>query len=318
MTSLAELGVGRQKHGLRRDHGDAGIERGLAQVAAAGRLPLSASCALVLMPRHVFLPDFDRDRVAARLRSRSRPRRSDRIPSWHCRRRCDRAATSACWPSSAISPPLQSVIARSFSLASLCSRMATSLSVLDQQTAVTGRIGGREIRAPRPRRLAASAARSRCKVSARISGVSANITRISSKPRASASAAPPAPHARCRAARICTRDLASGNQRAWLPSRPHRDRARSRPRRLARPRRATARSTCAKQRFVRRSWCSTFGSAERMRVPSPAASTTARHVLSAIIMSVPVRFGCGLSGAEPPPKSHPGIAGKPGVVRHFC
>ncbi len=81
------------------------------------------------------------------------------------------------------------------------------------QPAVAVRIGGLETE-HRHRGAVGQRARNSASVSGRTNGVSANTTRISSAPRAIA-LAPPAPHARCRAVRVCTKICAFGaNARA--------------------------------------------------------------------------------------------------------
>ena len=67
-----------------------------------------------------------RPAVVARRRGRARRRRSGSIRPWRCRcRSASRSVERAGRPRRAISPPLQGVMARSSSVASLCSRMAS-------------------------------------------------------------------------------------------------------------------------------------------------------------------------------------------------
>ena len=184
---------------------------------------------------------------------------------------------SACSPASAISPPLHKPILRSSSLASRV------LADGDELVAVASAAGRSRSdrpagsRAPRPpRRRASARAQVASASAARISGVSPNMTRISSAPARDAPCVPPAPHARCRAVRAARKSAPSARTRcASLRDRVvigpdhHRDVAAAR----LRP---PPSSTCASS--VRPPIaCSTFGRRERMRVPSPAASTIARQ-----------------------------------------
>ena len=59
---LAEFGVGAEKHGLRRDQRDAGIERGVAQAPLRHRFRFG-ELAFGVDAAHVVLLDFDRDRA---------------------------------------------------------------------------------------------------------------------------------------------------------------------------------------------------------------------------------------------------------------
>ena len=91
---------------------------------------------------------------------------------------------SACSPASAISPPLQSVIC---ALARRSRRCLRGWRGVHRRASAAGRSRSDPpagSRAPRPPRRARARARSRVSVSARTSGVSPNITRISSAPRA--------------------------------------------------------------------------------------------------------------------------------------
>ena len=69
---FAEFGVGLQEHRLRRDHGDAGIERGFAQFVLHGGLHCCEP-RFGVDARDFFLADFDRDRVEP-VRARDRDR----------------------------------------------------------------------------------------------------------------------------------------------------------------------------------------------------------------------------------------------------
>ena len=236
----------------------------------------SASCALVLMPRTSSSVGFDRDRLQAHVAGDG-----DRVGEIvfalgigiadaleHGRARDA--------PANAISPPLQKPMLRSSAVASFSSRMAISSLPRSEQPAVTVGIRRAETEhrhAPRRRR----APRATWQASpARTSGVSPNITRMSSAPCAMASRAISTACAvpRVRAARsIC----ACGAQRARLARHRlvvgpdhHGD--------LAAARRAGGRQAHARAACGPPSRCSAFGKAERMRVPSPAASTMARQV----------------------------------------
>ena len=112
--------------------------------------------------------------------------------------------------------------------------------------------------------------------------------------------APPAPRARCRAARIARgrRRPAHARRRLW-PRHPGRARPRPRSGRHRRP--CSAFSTCAIM-GSRPIWCSIFGSAERIRFPSPAASTTARALrigLSLLRRGRRIRLASGCVSAKP-------------------
>ncbi len=63
---LAEFGVGRQKYGVRRDHGDAGIEGCGAQALLQHGLGFG-ELRLGVDPAHVVLSGFDRDRLQAHI-----------------------------------------------------------------------------------------------------------------------------------------------------------------------------------------------------------------------------------------------------------
>ena len=183
---------------------------------------------------------------------------------------------SAVSPASAIRPPLQKrdrcARLRRVALLADCQQFVAAR----HQPPVAGRIcrpetqhrdGGAPSQAPR------AMSRSVC---GRTSGVSPNITRISSGRRAIALRAA---STACAVPRRCAllEDLRR-RARARAPARqPRRDRARPPRRYRRRPPCIAAVSTCASS--VRPPIvCSAFGMAERMRVPSPAASTIARHV----------------------------------------
>ena len=76
----------------------------------------------------LFFRHDDDLRPMACLACENRPRRSGSIRPWRCRSRSDSRTGSAISPRNAIRPPLQRVIARSASVASLCSRMSMSSS----------------------------------------------------------------------------------------------------------------------------------------------------------------------------------------------
>ncbi len=59
---LAEFGIGAEKHRLRRNQRDAGVERGLAQALLRDRFRFG-ELAFGVDAAHVVLLDFDRDRV---------------------------------------------------------------------------------------------------------------------------------------------------------------------------------------------------------------------------------------------------------------
>ena len=172
---------------------------------------------------------------------------------------------------------MQKPIARSAGAGVVLLADGHELAALQHQPAIARRIARpksehRHCRAVRDRR------RIRVSVCGRISGVSPNTTRISSGRARSIAALRGQHRMRGAAALGLHEDFRIGQRGARL--RRHRrrigpDHDRGRRRRAAARRREHARATSG-----RRSRCRTFGRAERMRVPSPAASTIARQVRS--------------------------------------
>ena len=181
---------------------------------------------------------------------------------------------SAVLPANAIRPPLHSVIARSAAGIAFFDDRQEFVAARNQP-AVARRIAPAGIRAPRPLRRAPAP----CAVRAVFAAAPAACRRTSPGYRRAwreAPCAPPAPRARCRAAAVCSNIFALGASarasRATASWPGPTTTAMSPP-----PAFIAAPSTCASS--VRPpTACSTFGQAERMRVPSPAASTIARHV----------------------------------------
>ena len=150
---------------------------------------------------------------------------------------------------------------------------------LDQRAGRSRSDRRRESRAPRAPRLS-STARAGARMSRPRSAAYRRTRPADRRRRARSPRAPPAPHARCRAARAERRSRRPGAA-AWPRRRQPRGRVRSpRPARRPAPSGA-APSTCASSDWPA-TGCSTLGSEERMRVPSPAASTMVRLVLPVI------------------------------------
>ena len=194
---------------------------------------------------HVVLPGFDRDRLQAHIAGDGN-RIGEIVFAFgvaiaDARRamssaRCRRQAPSGrhCRARSCVPPRV----------ASRSSRMATNSPPLRQQPAVAGRIRGREAE-HRDGRAFAPARRAACSASRRrTSGVSANITRISSAPRSIAACAR---QHRMRGAEplALLENLRVRRQRARLVARPRRDRARPPARCREQPASCAAASTCA-------------------------------------------------------------------------
>ncbi len=123
---FAELGVGGQKHGFRRDQGDARLHGGGAQALlqdgfGLGELRLGIDAA------HVVLRGFDRDCLQAHIAGDGN-RIAEIILAFGIGVADALEHTSACWPDNAIRPPLQKPTLRSSVVASLCSRMASRSS----------------------------------------------------------------------------------------------------------------------------------------------------------------------------------------------
>ena len=215
---LAELGVGGEMHRLRRHQRDAGVERRLPQALLHDRLR-RRELRLGVDAAHFVLRDFERDRLAASCRARSPPRRSDRIRACDCRCRSARGSCSAVLPANAISPPLQSAIARSCSLASTCSTMRDELVALRHQPAVAGRVGGPKSEHRDGRAVGERGAQLRQRLrpdQRRVAEDHQNVVGAA----LDRSLAPPAPHARCRAARACTKICAPRQHARALRPRP--------------------------------------------------------------------------------------------------
>ena len=140
VTSLPKRGIGGEVNRLRRDHGHAGLERGLAQprlhdLLGFGELGLGVDAA------HFILAGFDHDGLQSQF-SNDGDRVGQIILALALAWPIFSMMSSALRPSNAITPALQSVIARS---------AGTGVGVLadrdqpvafDQQPAIAGRIGG--------------------------------------------------------------------------------------------------------------------------------------------------------------------------------
>ncbi len=172
---------------------------------------------------------------------------------------------SACAPASAISPPLHSRSCAPSSLASLVLADGDESVAVRHQPAVAGRIRRRESRAPTTAAPSASGARSCASVCGadqrRVAEHHQNVVGAASRSRR----APPAPHARCRAARVCTKICGIGAHAARLGRRRRRGPGRPPPRASASPACGAAASTCA----------SRLSPADRRAAPSAARSACA-------------------------------------------
>ena len=180
---LAEFGVGGQKHRLRRDHGDAGVHRGGAQALLQhgfgfGKLRLGIDAA------HVVLLGFDRHRLQAHLAGNG-----------------NRIGQIVFALGVGIADPLENrqrlaagkrhqpaIAEADFALVRAGVALfadGDELIALRHQPAIAGRVGRPESK-HRDRCALRQRRAQRASVCGRTSGVSANITRISSAPRASA------------------------------------------------------------------------------------------------------------------------------------
>ena len=168
-------------HRLRRDQRDAGVERRLPQPLLHDGLGLR-ELRLGVDAAHFVLRHFERDRLQPHVARDLPPRRSDRIRpcGWRCR--CGPGFPAPYLPSNAISPPLQSAIARSLLAGVGVLDDGEQFVALRHQPAVAGRVGGLEARAPRPPRRRPAPRAAWPSVCGRISGVSPKITRTSSAP----------------------------------------------------------------------------------------------------------------------------------------
>ena len=125
VTSLPNLVSAREKHRLRRDQGDAGLQRGGAQALLQHGLGFG-ELRLGVDPAHVVLPGFDRDRLQAHVAGDGNRIGEIEFALGIVIADAIEDGERACLPASAISPPLQKSIARSASLASRSSRIARS------------------------------------------------------------------------------------------------------------------------------------------------------------------------------------------------
>ena len=274
----AELGVGREEDGFRRDQGDARFHRRLAQPLlqrgfGLGELRPGVDAA------HVVLLGLDHDRLQPH-----RPGDRDRVGEIvfalaiviadPCR-----GSASAVGPANAIRPPLHRSIARSAGAGVELLADGDELAVLQHQPPIAGRVGRAEAEHRDRRACGQCRAHSRQRLRPDQRRVAENDENIVGAARDRAlggqhrmrGAAPLAPARRSpRPARP-----------AALRPRPHRAPGPITTAVMVPPASRTASSTCASSDRPAIA-CSTFGRAERMRVPSPAASTIARQVRSGV------------------------------------